>query len=88
MSRNRVSRLMKSLRLHSRPPRKFKITTDSNHQRPVAPNRLNRHFQVKDKKSSLGRRLSWYNSVRIHSSIGDLSPIEYENLNDHGVHVA
>ena len=52
MSRSRVSRVMKSLGLHSRPPRRFKITTDSNHQRPVAPNRLNRHFQVEDKNQA------------------------------------
>lgn len=45
-SRSKVARIMKTLGLHSRPPRRFKVTTDSNHQDPIAPNRLNRNFKV------------------------------------------
>lgn len=45
-SRAKVSRIMKALGLRSRPPRRFKVTTDSNHKDPIAPNRLNRNFKV------------------------------------------
>ena len=46
ISRTRVGRLMKQHRLESKGKRKFKATTYSNHDRPVAGNLLNRHFQV------------------------------------------
>lgn len=46
ISRTRVGRLMKEQELESKSKRQFKATTDSNHERPVAPNRLNRAFQV------------------------------------------
>nr|WP_269747886.1 DDE-type integrase/transposase/recombinase [Methylomonas lenta] len=29
-----------------RPPKKFKVTTDSNHDETISPNRLNRQFKV------------------------------------------
>lgn len=45
-SRSLVARIMKSLHLYARPPKKFKVTTNSNHQNPIAPNRLNRRFKV------------------------------------------
>jgi transposase InsO family protein len=46
ISRHRVIRLMKSNGLHCKTRRKFKITTDSNHKLPVAPNLLNRDFKA------------------------------------------
>lgn len=42
--RNRVRRLMRENHLYSRRPRQYKRTTNSNHRRPVAPNRLARNF--------------------------------------------
>ena len=38
VSRRRVIKLMKSLQLCCKTKRKFKQTTDSNHQLPIAPN--------------------------------------------------
>ena len=46
ISRTRVGRLMKQQDLKSKSKRKFKATTNSNHGHPVAPNLLNREFQV------------------------------------------
>jgi len=46
ISRARVSRIMKLEGLESKTKRKFKATTNSNHDRPVAPNLLNREFDV------------------------------------------
>lgn len=46
-SRKRIARLMKAHGLNSRRRRKYRHrTTDSQHQNPVAPNRLNRNFQA------------------------------------------
>lgn len=42
----RVARLMREDGLRSRRSRKFKATTDSKHSFPVAPNLLNREFEV------------------------------------------
>jgi transposase InsO family protein len=46
ISRTRVSRLMKEQGLESKCKRKFKATTNSQHNRPIAPNLLDRAFQV------------------------------------------
>jgi transposase InsO family protein len=46
LSRPRVRRLMRRQGLTVKTKRKFKATTNSNHGLPVAPNRLNREFQV------------------------------------------
>jgi transposase InsO family protein len=45
-SRKRVERLMREIGLKARCKRKFKITTNSNHNYPIAPNLLNRQFEV------------------------------------------
>jgi len=37
---------MRRLELRVESRRRFKVTTDSNHNHPVAPNHLNREFQV------------------------------------------
>jgi putative transposase len=44
VGRNRVARLMQQQGLRARPKRRFRRTTDSNHQLPVAPNVLARNF--------------------------------------------
>lgn len=43
-SKNTVARRMKSLKLRAKGKKKFKVTTDSKHNLPVAPNILNRDF--------------------------------------------
>ena len=43
-SKNRVAKRMNHLGLQAQAKRKFKVTTDSNHNLPVAPNVLNRDF--------------------------------------------
>jgi len=44
IGRDRTSRLMKRLNLQVKPKRKYKITTDSKHQLPVAQNVLKREL--------------------------------------------
>lgn len=44
VSRNRVARLMRAGGIRSKHRRKYRITTRSNHRRPVAPNLLSREF--------------------------------------------
>jgi transposase InsO family protein len=46
VSRRRVARLMKQAGIRSMVKKRFKATTDSKHQFPVAPNLLNREFKV------------------------------------------
>jgi len=43
-SRCRVARLMRIMGIKSRSARKFKVTADSKHQEPTAPNLLNQSF--------------------------------------------
>lgn len=45
-SRRRIGRLMREEQLHVQTKRKFKVTTDSNHNNPIAPNLLQREFSV------------------------------------------
>ena len=46
VSRNRISRLLKEQGLEVKSRRKFKVTTNSKHKHPVAPNLLERKFMV------------------------------------------
>ena len=45
-NKNRVAKRMKHLSLRAKPKRKFRVTTDSKHNLPVAPNLLNRDFSA------------------------------------------
>ena len=47
-SRNRVARIMKQEGIRAIVPRKFKATTDSKHNLPVAPNLLKQDFNIKE----------------------------------------
>jgi len=47
VSPNTVARLMREMNLKCRTAKKFVATTDSKHNEPVAPNLLNREFNVK-----------------------------------------
>jgi len=46
VSRRRIGRLMREEDLRVQTKRKFKVTTDSNHDKPIAPNLLEREFTV------------------------------------------
>jgi putative transposase len=46
VGRHRVARVMREHGLQARRPRRYRVTTDSAHDRPVAPNLLARHFCV------------------------------------------
>lgn len=47
-SRKRVERLMREDGIRAKKTRRFRVTTDSSHGRPVAPNLLQRHFGVEE----------------------------------------
>ena len=47
VSRKRVARLMKTGGIKVRLRRRFRVTTDSKHKYPIAPNVLNRRFSVR-----------------------------------------
>ena len=51
VSKERVARLMQADGLQGRVRRRFKVTTDSKHDRPIAPNTLNREFQAESSDS-------------------------------------
>jgi putative transposase len=46
IGRYRVRRIMRQLGLKAKTPKRFKLTTDSKHSLPVAPNILDRRFDV------------------------------------------
>jgi putative transposase len=46
VGRFKTRRLMQERQLAVRYPKKFKVTTDSNHDETISPNRLNRQFKV------------------------------------------
>jgi transposase InsO family protein len=46
IGRYKVRRIMRQLGLRAKTPKRFKLTTDSKHSLPVAPNILNRQFDV------------------------------------------
>jgi transposase InsO family protein len=46
VSRNKARKLMREAGVTARQRRKYKVTTNSNHQQPVFENRLNREFDV------------------------------------------
>ena len=48
VSRRRIGRLMKCAGLICKTKRKFKVTTDSKHNKPIAPNLLERQFNVEN----------------------------------------
>jgi transposase InsO family protein len=48
VGKTKVERLMKKHGIRAKARRKFKVTTDSNHSHPVAPNILKRNFSASD----------------------------------------
>ena len=44
--KNRIQRLMQAKGMHAKTKRKFKVTTNSNHQQPIHDNLLNRDFNA------------------------------------------
>ena len=59
VGQDRVARLMKADGLQGRVRRRFKATTDSRHDRPVAPNTLNREFSAESSDSGTCMRPRW-----------------------------
>lgn len=51
-SKARIERLMKAAGIAGRVRRRFRVTTDSNHGRPVAPNLLDRRFRQRTPDSA------------------------------------
>jgi transposase InsO family protein len=47
VGQNRVAKIMRACGYRARKPRKFKATTDSKHNYPIAPNLLDQDFNVK-----------------------------------------
>lgn len=47
--RNRVARLMRQAGLRSKRRQRYRVTTQSRHRRPIAPNRLARRFRATEK---------------------------------------
>jgi len=58
-SKSRVERLMKKHGIRARTRRKFKVTTDSKHSHPVAPNLLNREFSPKGPNAVWGADITY-----------------------------
>ena len=56
-SENRVARLMKSHQIAANRKRKFVVTTDSNHDLPVAENKLSQDFTASNPNQN-GSRIS------------------------------
>ena len=56
VSRKRVARLMSQEGLRGKKRRRFKVTNNSNHTYPVAPNVLDRKFEVDEDALLLGLR--------------------------------
>ena len=46
VGRKRVARLMKAAHLYCKTKRRFKVTTNSKHNKPISPNLLQRQFKV------------------------------------------
>jgi transposase InsO family protein len=46
ISRHRIGKLMAAANLQCKTKRKFKVTNDSRHNKPVSPNLLNRQFDL------------------------------------------
>ncbi|MGQ0641249.1 MAG: IS3 family transposase, partial [Gemmatimonadaceae bacterium] len=53
-SRKRVARLMREHGLQAKRPHRYRVTTQSKHQQPVAPNVLNRRFSVTQQERANG----------------------------------
>lgn len=56
-SKDRVERIMRENGIHARHKRRYKVTTDSKHDLPIAPNLLNRNF------TPLSPNLAWTSDI-------------------------
>jgi len=59
IGRDRTRRLMKALNLKAKQKRKYKVTTDSKHQLPVAENVLNRQFSPQAPNQAWGTDITY-----------------------------
>ena len=61
VSRPRVARIMSANGLYARKPKKYRVTTDSNHKYPIAPNVLDRMFTTSRSNEVLVSDLTYSN---------------------------
>ena len=54
-SENRVARRMQTLALQAVQAKKFKVTTDAEHDKPVAPDLLQQDFSAEGGKPEMGQ---------------------------------
>jgi transposase InsO family protein len=84
-----ISNIMKYLNLKVKMKRRYKNTTDSNHNLPIAANILNRGFYASTPDEiyvgdrSVNKKIFeyiefYYNRVRSHSYLGNLSLVKFE----------
>src|SRR5258708_22373119 len=59
LGRKRVARLMRQAGLFARKTARFVRTTDSNHDRPVAPNILDRNFSPSEPQATLAGDITY-----------------------------
>ena len=68
IGRDRTRRLMKALNLKVKQKRKYKVTTDSKHQLPVAENVLNRQFSPQAPNQAWGTDITYCGPSRAGST--------------------
>lgn len=77
IGRKRVERIMKENNIVPITVKKFKATTNSNHDYPRSPNLVNRQFKV-DAPFKAWVIETYYNRIRLHSKLDYQSPENYE----------
>ena len=59
IGRYRAATLMSKARVEVRQKKRFRVTTDSNHHYPVAPNRLDRQFDIETPNTAWGADITY-----------------------------
>jgi transposase InsO family protein len=59
----RVARIMREEGLRAKTPRRFQVTTDSNHPHPIAPNTLDRQFAVAEDPGTAALDRVWVSDI-------------------------
>lgn len=75
IGRYKVRRLMRNLGLKAKFPRKYKVTTDSKHNLRLSDYRF---VTRRSAQLEVIDYISYYNSIRLHSTLGYKTPFDYE----------